>query len=276
MKTKWGISGSVLKWFAVITMVIDHFGASVLETYVMNVWGRSPLGNLFSDHWNGLLRVDRILRYIGRPAFPIFCFLLVEGFLHTRDVKKYAMRLGIFALISEIPFDLAVRGKFFDWQYQNVYVTLLLGLLTIWALKTQKDVWYLRLVIAAAGCALGELVHCDYGAMGVALIVVLYLMRESRFQQCITGAICTYWELPAPLAFIPIWFYKGSGGGSPNGFSIGLSSSSADLRSYRQLDITGNSSIKKKRNNDENTDYHWNTEKKRTYNCHGRISGRTA
>ena len=144
MKTKWGISGSVLKWFAVITMVIDHFGASVLETYVMNVWGRSPLGNLFSDHWNELLRVDRILRYIGRPAFPIFCFLLVEGFLHTRDVKKYAMRLGIFALISEIPFDLAVRGKFFDWQYQNVYVTLLLGLLTIWALKTQKDVWYLR------------------------------------------------------------------------------------------------------------------------------------
>ena len=116
MKTKWGISGSVLKWFAVITMVIDHFGASVLETYVMNVWGRSPLGNLFSDHWNELLRVDRILRYIGRPAFPIFCFLLVEGFLHTRDVKKYAMRLGIFALISEIPFDLAVRGKFFDWH----------------------------------------------------------------------------------------------------------------------------------------------------------------
>ena len=74
MKTKWGISGSVLKWFAVITMAIDHFGASILETYVMNVWGRSPLGNLFSDHWNELLRVDRILRYIGRPAFPIFCF----------------------------------------------------------------------------------------------------------------------------------------------------------------------------------------------------------
>lgn len=276
MKTKWGISGSVLKWFAVITMVIDHFGASVLETYVMNVWGRSPLGNLFSDHWNELLRVDRILRYIGRPAFPIFCFLLVEGFLHTRDVKKYAMRLGIFALISEIPFDLAVRGKFFDWQYQNVYVTLLLGLLTIWALKTQKDVWYLRLVIAAAGCALGELVHCDYGAMGVALIVVLYLMRESRFQQCITGAICTYWELPAPLAFIPSGFIMGSGGGSQMVFLLVLSSSSADLRSYRQLDITGNSSIKKKRNNDENTDYYWNTEKKRTYDCHGRVSGRTA
>ena len=121
-------------------------------------------------------------------------------------------------LISEIPFDLAVRGKFFDWQYQNVYVTLLLGLLTIWALKTQKDVWYLRLVIAAAGCALGELVHCDYGAMGVALIVVLYLMRESRFQQCITGAICTYWELPAPLAFIPIWFYNGERGRQPKWF----------------------------------------------------------
>lgn len=74
MKTKWGISGSVLKWFAVITMVIDHFGASVLETYVMNVWGRSPLGNLFSDHWNELLRVDRILWYIGPAGLSYFLF----------------------------------------------------------------------------------------------------------------------------------------------------------------------------------------------------------
>ena len=85
-------------------------------------------------------------------------------------------------------------------------------------IQKSKDVWYLRLVIAAVGCALGELVHCDYGAMGVALIVVLYLMRESRFQQCITGAICTYWELPAPLAFIPIWFYNGERGRQPKWF----------------------------------------------------------
>lgn len=215
MKTKWGISGSVLKWFAVITMVIDHFGASVLETYVMNVWGRSPLGNLFSNHWNDYCGWTGLTVY-WPAGLSVFCFLWWM-FLHTRDVKKYAMRLGIFALISEIPFDLAVRGKFFDWQYQNVYVTLLLGLLTIWALKTQKDVWYLRLVIAAAGCALGELVHCDYGAMGVALIVVLYL-TGIQIPAVYTGAICTYWELPAPLAFIPIWFYNGERGRQPKWF----------------------------------------------------------
>ena len=218
MKTKWGISGSVLKWFSVIIMVIDHFGASILETYVMNAWGRSPLGNLFHDHWNELLRVDQIIRYIGRPAFPIFCFLLVEGFLHTRDVKKYALRLGIFALLSEIPFDLAIRGKLFDWQYQNVYVTLLIGLLTIWILRTQKDVWYMCLLVAVAGCALGELLHCDYGAMGVVLIVVLYVMRESRIWQCVSGAVCTAWELPAPLAFLPICLYNGERGRQPKWF----------------------------------------------------------
>ena len=236
MKTKWGISGSVLKWFAVITMAIDHFGASILETYVMNVWGRSPLGNLFSDHWNELLRVDRILRYIGRPAFPIFCFLLVEGFLHTRDVKKYAMRLGIFALISEIPFDLAVRGKFFDWQYQNVYVTLLLGLLTIWAsdailLYMEKHLkeklpsaayGILRVlamfVILLAGCFLAEAVfRSDYGASGICAIYILYMCRHQRmggFALAVfeLGMIAGTIEFAAFLMLIPMHFYNGTRG----------------------------------------------------------------
>ena len=137
MKIKTGISGSVLKWIAVITMAIDHMGAGFLESYVMNAWGGSPIGNTFAGRWNEILSVDQILRYIGRPAFPIFCFLLVQGFLHTRDVKKYAIRLGIFALISEIPFDLALHIRPFHWQNQNVFFTLLLGLLAIWFMQSR-------------------------------------------------------------------------------------------------------------------------------------------
>lgn len=82
-----------------------------------------------------VLMADRVIRKIGRPAFPVFCFFIVEGFCHTRNVKNYAVRLGIFALISEVPFDLAIFGTPFHWGHQNVFFTLFLGLLLIWYLR---------------------------------------------------------------------------------------------------------------------------------------------
>ena len=83
-----------LKILAVVSMFIDHSGAV-------------------------LFRGDMWMRYVGRFAFPIYAFLIVEGYLHTRDVRKYLIRLGVFALISEIPFDLAFRGRLFAPDYRN-------------------------------------------------------------------------------------------------------------------------------------------------------------
>ena len=86
-----------------ITMLIDHIGACVFERGLLLVDETRNDAALFEM----LRNTDRILRLIGRVSFPIFCFLLVEGFLHTHDRKKYALRLFLFALVSEIPFDLA-------------------------------------------------------------------------------------------------------------------------------------------------------------------------
>ena len=218
MKTKAGISGSVLKWIAVISMAIDHTGAGFLEPYVLNAWGGSPVGSAFAENWNQILSVDQIIRYIGRPAFPIFCFLLVQGFLHTHDVKKYAVRLGIFALISEIPFDLALHIRVFHWQNQNVFFTLLIGLLAVWFMQCRGNGLLVRVTGLLAGAGLAELLHTDYGAFGVALIVLLYQLRDKKAAQCILGAVCCAWELTAPLAFLPIWFYNGERGRQPRWF----------------------------------------------------------
>ena len=89
--SKWGLSASVLKWIAVVTMLIDHFAAAVY-------W------QLDGKEYE----IYRILRYIGRIAFPIYCFLLVEGFFYTHNVKKYIGRCLVFALLSEIPFNMAI------------------------------------------------------------------------------------------------------------------------------------------------------------------------
>lgn len=88
---------------------------------------------------NPLYQTDMVLRGIGRVAFPIFCFLLVEGFLHTKNVWKYAGRLALFALVSEIPFDLAFQGEWLFMGYQNIFFTLLVGLLVMIAFQTAEE-----------------------------------------------------------------------------------------------------------------------------------------
>ena len=100
-------SGTALKTIACITMLVDHIGASCIEAGILTPGLDS--GTLSRDTLSAypLYRLDMVLRFTGRLAFPIFCFLLVEGFVHTHDVKKYVRRLFLFALISEVPFDLA-------------------------------------------------------------------------------------------------------------------------------------------------------------------------
>ena len=211
-----GLSGTALKLMACITMLIDHIGASCLEAGLL-----VPLiasGTFSTDPAAAsLLQLDRVLRYIGRLAFPIFCFLLVEGFLHTHDFKKYALRMLGFALISEWPFDWAFFSGVY-WGHQNVYFTLLLGLLAMKALdtsQTPEGMPALKGILGAAACFLAAaLLHCDYDVLGLALILALYMTRKDKRAQCIAGAVFSLFEPVAPLAFGLVWFYSGERGGS--------------------------------------------------------------
>lgn len=204
-----GLSGTALKLLACVTMLIDHIGASCIEAGVGTA-ANCPVG---------LLKMDPVLRLIGRLAFPIFCFLLVEGFLHTHDVKQYLRRLLLFGAVSEIPFDMAFFREPFYGGHQNVYWTLALGVIAVAAMQRSQDAVG-RLTwqggAAAVACALAaELAATDYGAIGVALIAALYLTRNSRTQQSILGAGMMLFERTAPLAFVLTWFYNGQRGRCP-------------------------------------------------------------
>ena len=140
----------------------------------------------------------------------------MEGFVHTRDVKKYVRRLFLFALISEVPFDLAFFRTPFALYHQNVYWTLALGVLAMAGLKHYEKPdgsasW--KGLLCAAGCTLAALLACtDYDGIGVLIICALYLTRGDRKRQCIVGAVLFAWELTAPLAFVLVWFYNGQRG----------------------------------------------------------------
>lgn len=140
-----GISGSTLKLIAIITMLIDHTAATILDRTLIarglyNLDGTNSMAVQEFLRQNGAIYyTDVAMRFIGRIAFPIFCFLLVEGFIHTRNQWKYTLRLAIFALISEIPFDLAFNGHFFDMGYQNVFFTLTIGMLVMIGFRLIKE-----------------------------------------------------------------------------------------------------------------------------------------
>ena len=140
-----GLNSFQLKCIAVITMIIDHTGAVLFPG-------------------------DLIFRYIGRISFPIFCFLLVEGFSHTRDVRKYMFRLGLFALISEIPYDLAFRNTVFEYEHQNVFFTLFLGVVMMYALEKSRE-WPVKAVEVLLAMWFANLLGTDYRFKGIILIV---------------------------------------------------------------------------------------------------------
>lgn len=151
--------------------------------------------------WN----IYQVMRFIGRIGFPIFCFLLIEGFLHTSSKKKYATRLFLFALVSEFPFDYALFNTPFAPGYQNVFFTLFLGLLTIWVIDTvsHKEInpnlqWIVKILIAAAGCLTAWLLQTDYDYKGIILILLLYLFHDQKFLCTLVSCMSLLGKPPLP------------------------------------------------------------------------------
>ncbi len=195
-----GISQETLKIIACVTMLIDHIGAV-----------------FFPGNYS--------LRAIGRIAFPIYCFLLAEGAHYTKNPWKYGLRLFTGMLLSEIPFDLALKNGL-TWRNQSVMVTLLLGFLAVEAIQYLKfDI--LKLTVAVAACLLAEMLHTDYGGFGVLLIILLSQTRGRLWLQTILLALVCWmmnsfrlqiWGYKIPIemfavaAMVPIALYSGKKG----------------------------------------------------------------
>lgn len=155
------LNSNALKVIAMILMLLDH------------MWGTIIPGN----QWMTL---------VGRMAFPIFAFLIVEGYIHTSDYKKYIKRLLIFGLLSEIPFNLIYTGSIIFPFHQNVLFTLVLGLLIINEIDKIKNNKEIKLRVKSILKILLFLLitiigFVDYGITGVLTIVVFYLFREFKF-----------------------------------------------------------------------------------------------
>ena len=189
---------------AMISMLIDHTAAFLLiKADFMN----EPLFPALSEK----LTLYKIFRILGRFAFPIFCFLVTEGFIHTHDRKKYGINLLVFALISEIPWNLVHSGRLL-YTSQNVFFTLLLGFAALWAYDLFKEdmpklgAVFLFLFVSSL------LLRSDYGSKGMAFILILYIMRENKILQAFIGSCVLSSAALVMASFVPINMYNGERG----------------------------------------------------------------
>ena len=165
------------------------------------------------------------LRVIGRLAFPIFCFLLCEGFLHTRSKKKYLLRLGIGMLLSELPFDLLVAGQI-TFGRQSVMVTLFLAFVMAMLMEKTDKMW-LKVLLVVPFYFLADFFNTDYAGAGI-LMVAIFLLSDKLphklllqtvllliAQFFITSAKLTLFGIRIPIqlfaifAMVPIALYNG-------------------------------------------------------------------
>ena len=197
--------------FAMCVMLFDHIGAVFCPNML----------------W---------MRFVGRLSFPVFAFLLAEGYAHTGSLKKYVLRLLAAALISEIPFDLMASGTWLDLSHQNVLFTFLLAILAMKLLDLCRIMPSRAGQIVSSLCVLllvvpvGMLMKADYEYVGIYTVLMFYYLKGSSvqirlsqlavyfcIQMVLACSFSTYYlnillQETALLGLIPIWFYSGARG----------------------------------------------------------------
>ena len=197
---------------------------------------------MLCDHlWGTIVQGNDWLTCIGRLTFPIYAFMIVEGYFHTKNLKKYVGRLLIFAILSEIPFNLAMGSRLFYPIHQNVLWSFLISIgLIHWNEKVKEKNLWKRILIGFASILIGSIVgiitFVDYYHAGILMVLVFYFFRHKKWW-CYLGQFICMWYINcdmlgglqyemnvlgqtyfisrqgfALLALIPIWFYKGKQG----------------------------------------------------------------
>lgn len=200
-------SGAQLKYIAFLSMLIDHVNKALIYPFLSG---------------EGILqRISDVFDILGRIAFPLFAFFLVEGFFKTGNRKKYLASLLIFGIISEIPFDMALSGVFFEPNSNNIMFTLALMLITIWIIDTlklkmqkiPKYIWYfLSSVIVGIMCIISMVTGLDYEYHAIMIGYLFYIFYNKRVFAIFLGYLAIFKEVWSLLGFSLILTYNGKRG----------------------------------------------------------------
>ena len=200
-------SGAQLKYIAFLSMLADHVNKALIYPFLSG---------------EGILQhISDVFDILGRIAFPLFAFFLVEGFFKTGNRKKYLASLLIFGIISEIPFDMALSGVFFEPNSNNIMFTLALMLITIWTIDILKEkmqnmskyTWYpVSFVIVGIMCIISMVTGLDYEYHAIMIGYLFYIFYNKRVFAIFLGYLAIFKEVWSLLGFSLILTYNGKRG----------------------------------------------------------------
>ena len=196
-------SGSALKLIACISMLADHLAR---HCFCKFDWANAVWFTIMGKP----ISLLQLMFKFGRFAFPLFAFLLVEGFLNTRNRKKYCINLFIFALISEIPFNLMHQTLLYP--IQNVMFTLLLGFIAMWSLEYFKNKPIINFGLLLLMLLVSWYMRADYRTAGFMFILLLYGLRKEKVIQCIVAPILLKMKVMVFLSLMLTCMYNGKRG----------------------------------------------------------------
>lgn len=197
-----------LKTIAILSMLIDHVNKALIYPNLVSNYGF-------------LTRVSNLFDIIGRISFPLFCFLLVEGYYKTRNRKKYLLHLLIFGVISEVPFDMFATASFFNMNWNNVMFSLAFVLITIWSIDTLKEkmkhsskvLWYLvSIMIVLIMCIATMYFALDYEHHAILIGYFFYLFHEVPIFAIVFGYASMFTQPWSLLGFGLTLSYNGERG----------------------------------------------------------------
>lgn len=212
------ITADGLKLFACVCMLIQSVGIAVVERGMIHLdqYTQESLSQAMAQdsHLMMLAGIGSVMQLIGGMAMPVFTFLLVEGFRNTSDFKKYFLSVLLFAAVSEIPYDLAVNGKLFDFSDQNAMLSMAICLLMLYFLNLVKSRTglagaFFKAAIVAASVVWAALFRTEYGLCLVLLTAIFYIFYTRNVLKTVLGMIVSLLYVTGPVAFYGIWCYNG-------------------------------------------------------------------
>lgn len=211
------ISVNGLKILGTVLLGLYFFSATVVQNGILSVsqYSTDQLNALLAQDGRAMLwaGIGAITSVIGIMGVPVIAYLLVQGVTHTSSMKRYFLRVLIFAVISEIPYDLAMFGKVWCFTEQNSLFTVLIALAMLWLMEKFQGKGtvpaVLNLLFVAAGCFWAVLLHTKFGAGFVLITAVLYLLRQRKAVSYWLGALVSLIYATAPLGFVPVAMCSG-------------------------------------------------------------------
>lgn len=212
------VSADGLKNFACITMLIQSIGIVVVEHGMIHLenYTQQELSAALAENSDLMVMagVGSVMQLIGGMAIPLFAFLLVEGFRHTSSYKKYLLSLLAFAVISEVPYDMAMSRSYVDPASQNALFSLVICLLTVYFLHMVQEMKGASGILVRAGIVFGAVVwaalfRTQYGLCLVLLAAVFELFHDRSVPKMLLGILVSLLYVTGPLAFYGIWCYSG-------------------------------------------------------------------